>query len=109
MVTILEDVKSAIGIDPEETAFDDTIRLYLSGAFAELVQLGVVPTTFDDWSFNFEWSTVLTGSAEVQMARVYCVVHLRLTFDTPSTGFLTTSLEKQKEELKWRLISATSH
>lgn len=104
--SILTSVKKALMGAPEEyTAFDDQIILHINGTFATLNQLGVGPEEGYMISSEEEtWSDYL-GENETLLAFVkpYMVDKVKLAFDPPSSSFVLSSLEKQVDELTWRI------
>jgi hypothetical protein len=100
--SILLSTKKALGIPPEETAFDPDILLHLNSVFAELSQLGVGPeTTFEVQSEDTLWEE-FTANRDLAMVKSYVYLEVRLMFDPP-TASLLSSLERRRDEYEWRL------
>jgi hypothetical protein len=103
--SILDSVKKTLGFDADYTAFDVDITLFINSAFSTLREIGVGPTE----GFLIEDNTKLwsdfTGDNALLLASVKPFIYLtvRLAFDPPATSFVITALEKQLEELKFRL------
>lgn len=102
--SILDDVKKALGIDPDYDAFDVDILMHINTAFATLHQLNVGsrdPYSIDD---NTEtWSDFVGSKKYLASVRTYIFVSVRLIFDPPEMSRTVEALENTKRELEWRL------
>ena len=101
---ILESVKKVLGIAPENLVFDQDIVMHINSAFSVLHQLGVGP----DEPFIIEdetatWSEFLGTERGVNSVKSYVYLRVRLLFDPPATSFALGAMEKQIEELGWRI------
>lgn len=101
---ILESVKKVLGIAPEYLAFDQDIVMHINSAFSVLHQLGVGP----DEPFMIEdetatWTEFLGTERGVNSVKSYVYLRVRLLFDPPATSFALGAMEKQIEELGWRI------
>lgn len=105
--SILDSVKKVLGIDASYTAFDLDVTMHINSAFATLHQMGVGPAEpffLDEANPKAStWSEVIENRSELNSVRTYVYLSVRLIFDPPGTSFVLTALEKQKEELGWRL------
>ena len=101
---ILESVKKVLGIAPEYLVFDQDIVMHINSAFSVLHQLGVGP----DEPFMIEdetatWTEFLGTERGVNSVKSYVYLRVRLLFDPPATSFSLGAMEKQIEELGWRI------
>ena len=101
---ILESVKKVLGIAPEYLAFDQDVVMHINSAFSVLHQLGVGP----DEPFMIEdetatWTEFLGTERGVNSVKSYVYLRVRLLFDPPATSFALGAMEKQIEELGWRI------
>jgi len=101
---ILESVKKVLGIAPEYLAFDQDIMMHINSVFSVLHQLGVGP----DEPFMIEdetatWTEFLGTERGVNSIKSYVYLRVRLLFDPPATSFVLDAMEKQIEELGWRI------
>lgn len=101
--SILNDVKRALGIQPEEDAFDFDIMMHINGVFATLTQLGVGPIV----GYQIEneenlWSEFYTDP-RLNAVKSYVFLSVQMLFDPPDTGFLNTAKQEQKKEMEFRL------
>jgi hypothetical protein len=103
--SILKSTKKVLQIAPDDESFDLDIMIHINSAFSTLNDLGVGPddgfTIEDEY---VEWNDFLTGDA-VQLNRIktFVVLHCRLLFDPPATGFLMNAVQEQLNEVTWRL------
>lgn len=104
IASILTSVKKNLGIDESYTFFDDDILLYINGVFSTLNQLGIGP----DDGFAIEddtatWDTYLADNLKLSSVKTYMYLKVRLLFDPPTTSFAIEALNRQAQELEWRL------
>lgn len=102
--SVLQSVKKALGVPVEDDGFDPELIIYINTALSTLTQLGVGPlggvsiTSGEDL-----WTSVVEGSQELEAAKSYVILKVRLLFDPPSSSFVLDAINKQIEELGWRL------
>ncbi len=104
--SILQSIKTSLGINQELTAFDQEIVMHINSVFSTLNQLGVESSTktyqitgFDEtWSGLFGDNNVLNG-----MIKEYTYLKVRSIFDPPTNSFLLESIKSQAQELEWRI------
>lgn len=101
--SILNSTKKVLGIEAEYTAFDVDILMHINSAFSTLTQIGLGPV--EGFSISDEsatWDTFVTD-VRLDSAKSYVYLRVRLLFDPPGTSFLVDSMQRQIEELEWRL------
>lgn len=105
--SILNSTKKVLGIDPSYTAFDQDILTHINAVLSTLDQLGfgpVEPLYVEDeepvWT-DFEADPLLLNHI-----RTYVYLKVRMYFDPPATSFVLAAMEKQAEELEFRLSLA---
>ena len=104
--SILLSVKQYLGLDAGYNVFDPDVLMAINSAMMVLEQLGissdVMPSVSDDQA---TWS--MLGSkfpgVNLGMLRSYVYGKARLLFDPPTSSFGLSSLEKQVQEMEWRL------
>jgi hypothetical protein len=105
--SILNSVKKVLSIDPEYTAFDLDIITHINSAFSVLQQLGVGPTIGfmieDDVAVWSDFGTL--EDPHLNLVKTCICLRVRMLFDPPTTSYLIGALEKQSQELEWRLNS----
>lgn len=102
--SILNSVKKALGIEPDYKAFDDTIIMHINSVFGTLEQLGIGPPEgFMIEDDSATWEEYLGADLRTNSVKSLMYLRVRMLFDPPQTSFLITALEKQAEEMEWRL------
>lgn len=103
MSSILNDVKETLGIVPADTAFDNIITIHINSVFTTLTQLGVGPIEgFMITGASEEWDAFYEDQ-RLNAVKSYVFLRVKLLFDPPQTGFVTSSYERQILEMEWRL------
>ena len=104
MDSILDSTKKVLGIDAAYTAFDQDVTMLINTALSHLHQLGVGPTAgFAITNKDQTWVQFLGEDPTLNNAQAFVFLTVRLAFDPPQSGYLTTAYQKQLEELAWRL------
>jgi hypothetical protein len=102
--SILEGTKKILGISADYTVFDLDILTHINSVFSTLHQLGIGPVDgffiADDSDL---WTDFLDGDVLLNSVKTYMYLKVRLLFDPPSTSYLIESLNRQAQELEWRL------
>ena len=102
--SILKSVKKVLGMAPEYTAFDEDVLMHINTAFSILQQRGVGPEEgFDIQDDSTVWSDYTNNVKQLNMVKTYMYVRVRLVFDPPTTSFAIDAMQKQVDELEWRL------
>jgi hypothetical protein len=102
--SILTSVKKTLGIAADYTAFDEDIIMHINSVFSTLQQLGVGPDNgFQISDAAAGWSDLLGTDPRLNNVKTYTYMRVRLMFDPPATSYLISSMQKQVEELEWRM------
>lgn len=103
--SILTSIKRLLGIEEEYTHFDPEIMIHINSVFSTLHQLGVGPQTkaFMITGKDETWGQFKGAEDRIEAVKSYIYLRVRLLFDPPNSGFVTTSFENQIKELEWRL------
>lgn len=103
--SILDSVKKVIGMDPDYTAFDEDVIMHINAKFSELYSLGVGPKTvaFEIEGQDATWADFLQGRTNINMVKTYVCMSVRLIFDPPPTSFGIAAVQKEIEQMGWRL------
>lgn len=103
MSSILDDVKHMLGILPADTSFDSDIIIFINGEFGTLTQLGVGPDVgFAITGQENQWEEFFTDD-RLNAVKSYVFLCVKLRFDPPDRGFLIDAMERQKQEMEFRL------
>lgn len=104
IASILNSVKKALNLAADYTAFDEDIILHINSVFSTLNQLGVGPAEgFMIEDDDATWDAFLGSDPRFNHVKTYVYLRVRLLFDPPATGFTTAAMERQIEQLEWRL------
>lgn len=105
--SILVTVKNSLGIPSGTEAFDDTLIMEINAALSTLRELGVGEGDLIIANDEDEWADFLGDATNLEDAKLYICRKVRLSFDPPQNSFLVSAIEKQIEELTWRLMIKT--
>lgn len=102
--SILDSIKKVLNLAPDYTAFDQDVILYINSVFSDLNLLGVGP----EQGFRIEdnstlWSAFLGSDLRINNIKAYIYLKVRMLFDPPTLGYLISAMEKQIEELAWKI------
>lgn len=106
--SILKSTKKILGVAADDDSFDLDIMTHMNAAFSNLHDLGVGPllgfTIDDDVAV---WDDIFENPEEEKVLlskiRTYVYLKVRLVFDPPTTAHLLSAMEKQVQELEWRI------
>lgn len=103
--SILEDVKQMVGQEYDDDTYDVDILTHINAVFFTLNQLGVGPENgFVVDNKNQLWNLYEVPSNLINAVKSYIYIRVRLLFDPPTNSFLVTSLQKQVDQVEWRLM-----
>lgn len=102
--SILNTTKKNLGLNDDYTAFDADVILYINGVFSTLNQLGIGPVEgFSIADNTATWTSFLGTDAKLNSVKTYMYLSVRLLFDPPQTAHHLDAIQKQIQELGWRL------
>lgn len=109
-MTILLDVKDALGINSEDKAFDTRIKMHLEAELAVLGQLGVFEGESNFDLDSMTWQDIDNhsrdpGNQHFSMIKNYILLRSQLVFDPPN-GSVLAYQESITKELTWRIREA---
>lgn len=102
--SILLSTKKVLNLAEDYDAFDQDVIMHINTALSTLNQLGVGP----DEGFMIEdgsstWDAFLGTDPRLNHVKTYVYLRVRMLFDPPTTGHHVSAMEKQIQELEWRL------
>lgn len=104
MDSILSTIKKLLGIDTSYTQFDADLIVHINSAFMVLNQLGVGPKNgFFITGATETWANYSTDLMKIQSVKTYVFLKVRVWFDPPTTGIVSDAINRQINELEWRL------
>ncbi len=104
MDSILNSVKQALNLNADYTPFDQDVIMYINSAFSTLNQLGVGPAEgfmIDDATAN--WTDFLEDDPRYNSVKLFVTLSSRMAFDPPTTSYHTSAMQRQLDELVWRI------
>ena len=110
MESILNSIKSMIGINEEDTSFDLDIIIHINSVFSILRQLGVGPeTTFGILDDKPVWDDFLDDNVDFNEVKTYMYLKTKLVFDPPASSTVIKAMEDNIKEYEWRLAASASN
>ena len=109
MESILNSVKSHIGVSESDTHFDPDIILDINSVFSILRQMGVGPeTTFSIVDDSTIWNDFLDDD-DYNEVKTYMYLKVKMMFDPPTNSNIMNAMKEQINELEWRLNVSASN
>ena len=107
--SIFKSVKKNLGLPDEYDVYDLDVLMFINTALSTITQLGVCPEVgFEVTDDTATWEDLLGGDFRLNAVRTYVTMKCRLMFDPPGTSFAIAALEKQLEEMAWRIEVAAN-
>ena len=104
MDSILLSIKALLGIDEFYTQFDNELILFINGAISQLIQIGVDQDSgFRITGQDETWEQLFGTDVNLEMAKTYIFIKVRLLFDPPANSFIVDAYKKEADELASRL------
>lgn len=102
--SILVTIKKMLGLGEDYTPFDTDIIVHINSAFMTLTQLGIGPEEgFQITDANNTWGDFISDNEMIGAVTNYTYLTVRTLFDPPSNSFVMDAMQKQIEQLGWRL------
>lgn len=102
--SILNSIKALLGPDSDYTVFDSDIIIFINGAFSTLTQLGIGPKEgFKITGADETWEEFIGDVLDLESVKTFVYLKVRILFDPPSSSFVLTAMQKECDELAWRL------
>lgn len=105
--SILNSIKDLLGPDSDYDVFNNEILMHINMALSVLTQHGVGPS--DGFIVSDEdatWKQFLGDSKDLEMAKTYVYMKVKMAFDPPSSSFVLNSMQEACKEYEWRLMVA---
>lgn len=102
--SILVTTKLACGVTYDEPETDFIIITHINSVLSDLNQLGIGPADgFEVTDSESKWENFYGTDKRLNSVRSYVYLRVRMLFDPPSTGPLMEAMNKQVEQLGWRI------
>ena len=97
-------IKKMLGLGDDYTPFDTDILVFINSAFMTLQQLGVGPDGgFQISDAETSWNDYVNDSEMIGAVTNYIYLSVKTLFDPPSNSFVMDAMQKQIEQIGWRL------
>lgn len=102
--SILNSTKKILQIPEEYDVYDVDILMHINTTFFALNQLSVGPEAgFSIEGADETWEDYLGTDPNLNAVKTYVAMKVKLLFDPPATSFAISAIEKNLEQLEWRL------
>lgn len=104
--SILLTIKQMLGgLDPTyDSEFDVDLITNINMSLSKLTQVGVGPAEgFEIEDDKTTWVDYIGTDKRLNMIKTFIYVDVKYTFDPPRSSFALGALEKQRDELLWRI------
>lgn len=104
MNSILDSIKTMLGISLDDSCFDPEICLFINAALSTLVQCGIGPAkgfVIDDRSSTWE-EFLGDGVVDLETVKTYTYYHVRVSFDPPASSSVLEAFKELEKEALWR-------
>ena len=103
MDKILASIKKQLGVNDSDQ-FDSQIIMVINAAMSALTQIGIGPAEgFLLTDEDANWSEFIGEGPSFISAQSYIYCKSKILFDPPANQTLLNMLQKQTDELEWRL------
>ena len=104
MSSILNDIKKALQVLPEDTTYDLDIIMHINSVFSTLKQYGVGPEDgFEIEDDTATWADFIGPNKAFNFVKSYMFLKVRLLFDPPTTSYLISAYKEQAVEFEARI------
>ena len=106
MSSILDDVKQALGLFPDDTSFDSTIIMHIHSVFSMLHSATGVggPSGFAITDRNNTWDELYEDD-RLNAIKSYVFVRVKVLFDPHIIGAVLSAHERQFQEMEYRIMA----
>lgn len=102
---IFDDIKEALNVAKEDTAFDTEIKIYIDTTISILNQLGVGIKLNVDKDTTWQQLEDQAPNDNFSLVKGYLLLRVRLLFDPPTASTLAHTSNALKE-IEWRIKEA---
>lgn len=108
MESILTSIKRLLGIEEDDTNFDEELVMHINTVFMTLAQMGVGPSEgFEIEDDTSLWQDFIRDMKKFNAVKTYIFMKVKLAFDSSTMASpLIESFNRQIAELEWRLNHA---
>ena len=107
--SILDSVKSVLGIDAADSGFDQSLLIFINSVMFDLREMGVGPTSgFMVTGRTETWTNFIGTSPLIGVLPGFVGLKVRLLFDPPTTSYLNDNITKQLDQMAYRLVNSST-
>jgi hypothetical protein len=107
--SILKSIKKNLGLPEDYVVYDEDVLMAINTALSTITQLGVGPEMgFEVQDVTATWEDLLGGDFRLNSVRNFIQLKCRLIFDPPTNSFAIAAIEKQLDEMAWRIQAAAN-
>lgn len=106
MDSILKSIKKMLNVHEDDHNFDTDIIILINSTFATLHQIGVGPAKgFAATGEDETWEDFIPDADDISInsVKTYIYLKVRLVFDPPTSSSVMEAINKNINELEWRL------
>lgn len=106
MDSILKSIKKMLNVHEDDISFDTDIITLINSTFVTLHQIGIGPTDgFMITDASETWEDFISDADDISInsVKTYIYLKVRLVFDPPSSSSVMEAINKNVNELEWRL------
>lgn len=103
--SILNSTKHMLGIETEDTVFDNDIIIAINNALTLVHQMGIGPA--DGYMIEDSvavWNDFTADKRLLSLVRLYVYQSVRVVFDPPSSQFVMEAIQNQLKEYEFRMV-----
>lgn len=102
--SILMTIRKLVCGDPYADHFDTDLLVHINACFSILNQLGVGPESgFVVTDETQSWSSYVADNRILNMVKTYVTLKVKKIFDPPLTSSVLEAMDKEINQLEWRL------
>ena len=102
--SILMTIRKLVCGDPYADHFDTDLLVHINACFSILNQLGVGPESgFVVTDETQSWSSYVADNRTLNMVKTYVTLKVKKIFDPPLTSSVLEAMDKEINQLEWRL------
>lgn len=107
---ILLTIKRMLGISDEDKAFDMELVVFINTALMVIHEVGVGADDFQITPDGEEtWHDFIEDNVDLIGVQTFVYLKVRIVFDPPQSSYVLDSMQKQADELLWRLNVASEN
>jgi len=95
MTSILDSIKTMLGIDSSDVSFDSEIIVFINSTLSTIQKFGVGPEGYRITNKDNLWSEFLGTTTDLEEVKTNVYLRVRLIFDPPQNSFAVKAMQDQ--------------